>query len=361
MPYRMKQISWVLAAVVAVGLGPLRAAPEEGAVQSVPVPSDALRDRLYEFLDDQDYGSVTGKGQYKRCLDRIPIDPDGAFDMGTSWRDQGGGAPARHCIALALVELGHYGEAAVRLEMLTQQAGAGDVALRAQILSQAGNAWLLEEQGERAVQAFSAGIDLAAQDARIDPLMLVYDRARAHALLDQWGEAEDDLTSVLKRRPEFVSALVLRASARRNLGKFTDARKDVRAALQVVPDDPGALIEMGLQHSAQGDKDGAREAWSRAAVAGDGTVLADAARDFMTRLDLLGETPGVRTRPVASTARREASAAGQAAPAVQEAIAEAAPLRVPAPVRRPASAKAPQADRSAPDLRLRPAIGSGDG
>ncbi len=343
-----------LVALGAAG-GPMaHAAPADlpaGGGVAVPLPSDALRGGPAEPLDPSDFERLGGSGQYKRCLDQVLTDPDAAFDIGLAWRDQGGGAPAKHCIALALIELGHYGEAAVRLETLAKAPDAGDTALRVQILSQAGNAWLLEEQAERAISALTAGIDLAATDpnAPVDATALIYDRARAHALIERWPETAADLTVVLERQPRSPSARVLRATARRHLGDIAAASDDIAAVLHASPEDAAALIERGLQASAQGDKDNARRDWAQAAVAGEGTPLADAARDLIARLDLIGETPGA-PNAVARVSTGPAPVTTARAPA-----APAAPARVMTASTPPASARpSVSTPIDAPDIRPAP-------
>lgn len=296
------------------------AAPESRAGgPTVPLPSKALRDKLLdtrslEDFDPGDYGSVSGRGQYQMCLDRVATKPDEAFDIGSAWRDQGGGAPALHCIALALVELGHTGEAALRLEDLARAPGAGSVEIRVDILSQAGNAWLLEGQARRAISAFTAGIDLALTDEEVTAGTLYFDRARAHGLIGEWQEAHDDLTRVLGDYPKYLSALVLRATALRQLGKPRAARQDIDTALRMSPDDPAALIERGILRAQEGAVDAARRDWAQAAVVGKGTDLQEVAQNLIIRLDLEGQVPD------AVASQEEPASPPELAPSLRPAI-----------------------------------------
>ena len=44
-----------------------------------------------------------------------------AFEQALNWQDQGGGAPAKHCAAAALVAMKQFKEGATRLEALAQE------------------------------------------------------------------------------------------------------------------------------------------------------------------------------------------------------------------------------------------------
>lgn len=240
-------------------------------------------------IDPTDYGRFIGSGQYRRCVELIPGDADAAFGTASTWAEQGGGAPALHCAALALLDLGHEADAARRLENLARAPGAGDVPLRMEILGQAGNAWMIAGDPSRAADVFTAGITLGQGIENTDPTTLIYDRARARALLEEWQAVETDLSFVLAKRPGDLSALVLRSAARRSLDRIPQAREDVAAALAIAPEDPAALIERGQLARVAGDPDAARRDWIQAAVAGEGTPLAEAAQALLEALDLMIE------------------------------------------------------------------------
>ncbi len=357
-----------------------RSAPDWSDGRSVPLPDDALRDRRFERLQEDDYRSLSGSGQYQRCLAQVSVDPDDAFDMGLIWRDQGGGAPALHCIALALVALEYYGEAATRLEDLARAPDAGEVPLRVEILGQAGNAWLLEAQGERAIGAFTAGIELAATEADVPVTALRFDRARALALLEDWVAAERDLSAVLEAEPRHLSAFVLRATARRQDGDAGGAAADIAAALRLSPQDPAALIERGAQRAAAGNIDGARSDWVDAAVRGEGTPLADAARDLIARLEVDGtvtpprqaqtrsralasaqrpdtpqQTMPQQTMPQRLTPQRPLPTAPRGAPPPRDAAAALAIAQAAAQPLAPAPTPSPSAAQAAPQALAAPA------
>lgn len=194
--------------------------------------------------------------RYRDCLKLVHIDADRAFDEAQAWRSNGGGPAARHCEALALVELRLYGEAAVRLGDLADAPGAGGPDDRADLLAQAGNAWLLAGSGENAAVALSAALKLRPGD--VD---LLIDRARAHAAADDFAAADADLSQALALRPDMTDVLVLRAGARRAQGVLDAAMVDISRALVLAPDEPFALVERGAIRLALNDEAGARADW----------------------------------------------------------------------------------------------------
>lgn len=221
------------------------------------------------------------QGRYNDCLARVEFDPDGAFDEAMAWADMGGGLPARHCGGLALIALGHYRQAAERLEALAAEPGS-DAATRAALLSQAGNAWLLESDAQRAFNALTQGLALVPDDTESR-----LDRARASALAEDFAAAKDDLDLVLADRPDWADALVLRANVQRALGDLTTARADAERAVALAPDNPAALIERGIVRHFAGDREGAVTDWRLAlSLAPDAKTSADA-RALLER-DALG-------------------------------------------------------------------------
>lgn len=192
--------------------------------------------------------------EYNACLKLADRHPDEALEMAMGAVNAGDEASAEHCAAVALVGLKQYGEAARRLDKLARKSSAGGVETRAQLLSQAGNAWILAGQPELATASFTAALALMPAEAD-----LLIDRARASAQLKKWNAAEADLSAALVAEPGNVSALVLRSSARRAQKNLQGAMGDVTQALLLEADNVEALVERGLLRAAQGDKAGARK------------------------------------------------------------------------------------------------------
>ena len=224
-------------------------------------------------LDD-----AAARTRYEKCLATANLDPAQALNSATEWSRAKGGAPALHCAAVALVELKRYPEAATRLDQLGRAPDMGN--LRPQIFDQAGNAWMLAGDADKAVTSFSAALTLSANDAD-----LYADLARAQAMKKSWGEAEADLNQALSLQPRRPDLLVLRASARDAQGKLNDARQDVDRALTLKPSLPDAVVERGEIARHAGDVAGARRDFESVAKTGGNSEATETARLALEELD----------------------------------------------------------------------------
>ena len=214
--------------------------------------------------------------QYEACLARAQSDPSGALILASSWAKSGGGAPAEHCAAVALVGLRRFAEAGAKLDALGQSPTTGAVDMRTAIYDQAGNAWLLAGQPDRAVGSFSAALAIDPLDAD-----LLADRARANAFKKNWAKAESDLTAALMVAPDRADLYVLRGSARHGMGRRADARADFEHALKLQPGNADALVERGTAKLEDGDVAGARADWQRVVTMVPGTAAAESARQHL--------------------------------------------------------------------------------
>jgi tetratricopeptide (TPR) repeat protein len=222
---------------------------------------------------------------YDSCLARVDEDPKEAYDAALNWQDFGaGGAAAKHCAALALVADGQYEEAARQLEALAAEPGAGGSEARAEILAQAGNAWLLQGKPTLAYNALSRALALKPASSR-----LLVDRGRALMLFGRYGEAESDLTDVIEADPRATDARVLRARARHAMGDLKGARQDADEAVKREPANAEALLERGLILEAQGDLQSALADW-RAALGADGQSVAGREAQRLLQRAAIGET-----------------------------------------------------------------------
>ncbi len=208
---------------------------------------------------------------YRSCLSAANLNPSAAFGDAESWAKSGGGVPAQHCAALALVTLKHYAEAATRLDHVAADRGVPDMSFRVALYDQAGNAWLLAGDGAHAIQSFQAALALSAGDAD-----LFADLARAQAMRHDWHEVDLDLNAALQLQPRRADLLVLRASARRALQQFAEAYADIELALKLKPGDSNALVERGLLRKQLGDLGGAKRDFEAALKTASGETAAQA-------------------------------------------------------------------------------------
>ncbi len=179
------------------------------------------------------------------CIARVETDPAAGYEEAMAWAHEEKAREARWCAAQAMVKLGRLDEAARRFETLAGDQGWPEDN-RLDAYSQAGNAWLLVGNGERAREAFNHAVRMSDQhpDALID-------RARAYAMLNDYARAEEDLSAALDKRPADVLALMLRATARMKRSAFDLAVKDAEEAARLEPRNIDALVSLGQARDAQ--------------------------------------------------------------------------------------------------------------
>jgi tetratricopeptide (TPR) repeat protein len=169
--------------------------------------------------------------RYEQCLALVDSDAERAYEEGMAWAAEGNALNAYRCAAVALIAQNRVDEGARRLESLATALNPAETAMRAELFSQAGNAWLLAEEPARARSAFTRAISTMAPRAQALPDLLI-DRARAYAMEGDYRHAEEDLSAALDQRPNDALALRLRASARMHQSSFQLAEADALASLQ---------------------------------------------------------------------------------------------------------------------------------
>jgi tetratricopeptide (TPR) repeat protein len=218
--------------------------------------------------------------EYEDCMTlarRVPAD---GYESALAWESQGGGDPARHCAAVALLGLGKFVAAGERLQSLAVSMAEKRPALAAGAFAQAGQAWTMAGETRRALDAAAAGLKLTPED--VD---LLLDRAIAYATLGDFPAAVADLDRAQALAPERADVLVYRASARRFLDDLTKARADIDAALALDPENAEALLERGNIRRLTSDPEGARDDWLQVVALATGTPAADAAKANLEKLD----------------------------------------------------------------------------
>jgi tetratricopeptide (TPR) repeat protein len=234
----------------------------------------------------------SAKAQYDHCLARAATNGNDALREATLWQESGGGPAADHCMAVALVTLHRYGEAATKLDALARGGFASDPAMRAALFDQAGNAWLLADNPDSAITSFTAALAIDPSDAD-----LLADRARANAVKKLWARADSDLSAALLVDPDRADLLVLRGSARHAMGRKAEARADFEGALKIRPGLADALVERGMMKLESGDVAGARADWSQVVAAAPGTVAGEAARRHLLEIEAAAKPVGKKPKP----------------------------------------------------------------
>jgi tetratricopeptide (TPR) repeat protein len=216
---------------------------------------------------------------YQQCADLAKVDAQAAYNQSLAWHSAGGGAAAQHCQALALTQLRRYTEAAPLFDALGQDRSQQN-SIRAQFYSQAGNTWLLAEDGVRADVSFSNALMLSPGDVEV-----LADRARARAMRKDWRGADADLTAALTRDENRADLLVLRASARHAAGQKAEARADIERALDIFPNYGDALVERGAMKYEDGDAIGAAADWQKVVKMAPRSRAAALAGEYLTETE----------------------------------------------------------------------------
>ena len=217
--------------------------------------------------------------EYDRCLGLLATEPETAGTLARIWLARDGGEPAAHCLALSRLALGEPVPAAEELERLASTS-ASPPAIRAALLAQATQAWLMAGVASRARATATAALSLTPDD----PALLIA-RASAASLLERHAEAADDLAQALRLDPRRADALVLRAAALRHLERIDAALADIAAALALDPDNPEALLERGILRQRRHEDTGARADWQRAIDLSPYSATADLARQNLALLE----------------------------------------------------------------------------
>ncbi|MFO1187210.1 MAG: hypothetical protein U1E87_07010 [Alphaproteobacteria bacterium] len=200
-----------------------------------------------------------------------------------------GGAPAKHCHALALIETGHADEAATRLEALAKARGGFGDDLRQEVLIQAGNAWLIAGNARAAAADLTAAIELArlAKLPAAAEATALADRARARILANDTKNARADLDAAIKLLPT-AAALTTRARLERLARERGAASTDVARALKLDPQFAEAYLERGRLLVLMRDRDAARKDFLQASLLAGAGPVADAAQNELAALDVKG-------------------------------------------------------------------------
>lgn len=218
---------------------------------------------------------------YRACIVLTQENVDAGFEAAIAWRDEGGGPPALHCVALALFNMGQLEEAAARLEELADSMPEASNAERASVLGQAGNVMLRLRDLERAHTILSKAIALDDRDAE-----LWIDRGEVLARAGVYWDAVDDFSAALDRAPGHFDALIFRAAAYRLLDVDDLARDDIDRVLSAAPDQPDALVELGALHAKSGAFDDARAVWLQVLEVAPGSPAARAAQEGLEQMDV---------------------------------------------------------------------------
>jgi tetratricopeptide (TPR) repeat protein len=217
---------------------------------------------------------------YDDCVALAATDPARAEIEARSWAENGGGAPARHCRALALLAQG----AERRAAELFVEIATGDRTLpdevRSNILVEAGEIYLGLADFDLGQKAADRALQLARE---LRPALTL--SARLKAGEGKWNGVVSDLDGALANGEPDAGLLVLRASARLHLGDNAAARSDLLWATEIAPDLAAVWLERGTLEAASDDRDAARAAWLKTIGLDRDGIVGEAARLRLQKME----------------------------------------------------------------------------
>ncbi|MEX2201698.1 MAG: hypothetical protein WD711_09920 [Dongiaceae bacterium] len=210
---------------------------------------------------------------YASCMTLARSDAAAAEGEALAWIEQGGGAAAQHCLAISLIGIGRYEEAAELLERMARELPPDQARTVADLFGQAAQAWMLAGSYDRAVADLDQSIVLAPYDVEF-----VIDRAVAKASGGLYWEAIDDLNEASEMAPGRNDILILRASAYRFVEATELAMEDIARVLETEPQNAEAIFERGMLRAIAGEIDAARGDWQQVVQLVPGSPTAEAAQ-----------------------------------------------------------------------------------
>jgi tetratricopeptide (TPR) repeat protein len=275
--------------LVAVAMVALLAAPVHGDSTTTPAAGDAAAAAQAKAVADAK--------QYSDCMALARSAPDQAVKSAQDWQAKGGGIPAGHCDAVALIGLGHYREAATMMEKLADEEAKTSKELAAGLFGQAGQAWLIAGDNQHALADQTAALALMPDDPG-----LLTDRAVTQISMAKYWEAIDDLNKAHELASDRVDILIFRASAYRFLQSYDLARDDIDRAIDLAPGNPEAYLERGVLRSLTKDLTGARADWQKTITLAPDTPTANQAKANLYQLDQAAKaaTPTAPANPAAT-------------------------------------------------------------
>ncbi|MFD2262497.1 tetratricopeptide repeat protein [Lacibacterium aquatile] len=224
---------------------------------------------------------IDQSAQYQACMALISRSPMEASESARTWAERGGGIPARHCLARALIGLKKPKEAADELEGLIKLVPEDRKDLVPDLMGQAALAWVEVGDLQRAFALQSEALKRRPGD-----MDLLTDRAITLGQSGHYWEAIDDLNLVLQRAPRRVDALVYRATAYRYVDELELGLEDAEKAVGADPRNLAALLERGIQRRLKGDDAGARSDWMALLRIAPNAAESEAARANLEKLDV---------------------------------------------------------------------------
>ena len=227
------------------------------------------------------------QARFDECVKKSDSDPAAAAQIATVWAGSGGGASAAQCLGMARSALNDWKGAADAFTAAAEIADKTHDRRGANLWVSAGNAALAGGDTARAHTALSHAIANPALGEQMKGEALL-DRARTDVAANDLPAARADMNDALALVPADPMAWLLSATLARRMGDGARASADIKEAMMRAPNEADVLYEAGNVAATNGDMDGARAQWTRAAAA---DPQSDAAKSARAELAASGGTP----------------------------------------------------------------------
>jgi len=178
--------------------------------------------------------------QYQECIALVKSDIERGRLHAQQWVSTGGGADARHCLAVADLESGFPRLAAARLEEIAERKDAGDDLIRARVLAQAAEAWLKADETANALRTITEALLLVPDSGELQ-----LTAAKVFATLEQWQKVITAVDAAEEAGIISAETFVHRGRAYYAFGNYETAAQDVVDALSIAPTNIDALVLRG--------------------------------------------------------------------------------------------------------------------
>lgn len=222
-------------------------------------------------------GPALESARYDGCVGAVSASAGQALAFAEGWRLRGGGLPALHCAALAMLRLERFSDAARALTEAATQAERTGAPQAADFWGQAGNAWLLDGNRAEARTALDRAIAVVGDFAPRRAAALHVDRARVAADAGDLPAARADLDRAMGLAPDDALAVLLSAALARRQGDMPRATRDIARASAIAPDDADVMLEQARIAAANGDPATARRVMEMVVKMAPGSAAADIA------------------------------------------------------------------------------------
>lgn len=172
--------------------------------------------------------SPTAPRSYEACTELVSEAPEAGLDYAEAWQAEGGGRPARHCLAVALLNTDHPGSAGAILAGLGDEESEEDPGVAARLYLQAAEAFITAGKREETFVALKHAYEAAPDTPEVH-----MSAAMIYATAEEWEGVILTLDALERYAALSSDGLALRGRAKFKLERYAEAAKDAAAALKL--------------------------------------------------------------------------------------------------------------------------------